>query len=91
MRRRRPLILGHWRFVRIVTIPRHNPVYAYTMGGIARDAGRSAFCRGPRRRTAQKNANTCIIWAAVQTAQRLPHSLDISGVAVWVLLEEKLQ
>lgn len=25
--------------VRIVTIPRHNPVNAYTMGGIARDAG----------------------------------------------------
>jgi predicted RNA binding protein YcfA (HicA-like mRNA interferase family) len=26
---------------RIVTIPRHNPVNAYTMGGIARDAGLS--------------------------------------------------
>ena len=26
---------------RIVTIPRHNPVNAYTMGGIARDAGYS--------------------------------------------------
>lgn len=25
--------------VRIVTVPRHNPVNAYTMGGIARDAG----------------------------------------------------
>ena len=25
--------------IRIVTIPRHNPVNAYTMGGIARDAG----------------------------------------------------
>ena len=25
--------------VRIVTIPRHNPVNAYTMGGIARHAG----------------------------------------------------
>ena len=25
--------------VRILTIPRHNPVNAYTMGGIARDAG----------------------------------------------------
>jgi predicted RNA binding protein YcfA (HicA-like mRNA interferase family) len=24
---------------RIVTIPRHNPVDAYTMGGIARDVG----------------------------------------------------
>ncbi|MFN8521692.1 MAG: type II toxin-antitoxin system HicA family toxin [Chloroflexota bacterium] len=24
---------------RIVTIPRHNPVSAFTMGGIARDAG----------------------------------------------------
>ena len=26
---------------RIVTIPRHNPVHAYTMGGIAKDAGLS--------------------------------------------------
>jgi predicted RNA binding protein YcfA (HicA-like mRNA interferase family) len=26
---------------RIVTIPRHNPVNAFTMGGIARDAGMS--------------------------------------------------
>jgi predicted RNA binding protein YcfA (HicA-like mRNA interferase family) len=25
--------------IRIVTIPRHNPVNAFTMGGIARDAG----------------------------------------------------
>jgi len=25
--------------VRILTIPRHNPVNAYTMGGIIRDAG----------------------------------------------------
>ncbi len=25
--------------IRILTIPRHNPVNAYTMGGIARDAG----------------------------------------------------
>ena len=25
--------------VRIVTIPQHNPVNAYTMGGIAKDAG----------------------------------------------------
>lgn len=24
---------------RIITIPRHNPVNAYTMGGIVRDAG----------------------------------------------------
>jgi predicted RNA binding protein YcfA (HicA-like mRNA interferase family) len=24
---------------RVVTIPRHNPVNAYTMGGIAKDAG----------------------------------------------------
>jgi len=28
--------------VRIVTIPRHDPVNALTMGGIARDAGLSA-------------------------------------------------
>jgi hypothetical protein len=27
--------------VRFVTIPRHNPVNAFTMGGIARDAGLS--------------------------------------------------
>ena len=26
---------------RIVTIPRHNPINAFTMGGIARDAGQS--------------------------------------------------
>ena len=25
--------------IRIVTIPRHNPVNAFTMGGIVRDAG----------------------------------------------------
>ena len=24
---------------RIITIPRHNPINAYTMGGIAKDAG----------------------------------------------------
>jgi predicted RNA binding protein YcfA (HicA-like mRNA interferase family) len=28
--------------VRILTIPRHNPVNAYTLGGIVRDAGLSA-------------------------------------------------
>ena len=27
------------RRVRIITIPRHNPVNAFTMGGIVRDAG----------------------------------------------------
>lgn len=27
---------------RILTIPRHNPVNAYTMGGIAKDAGLTA-------------------------------------------------
>ncbi len=26
---------------RILTIPRHNPIHAFTMGGIARDAGLS--------------------------------------------------
>ncbi len=26
---------------RILTIPRHNPVYAFTLGGIVRDAGLS--------------------------------------------------
>jgi hypothetical protein len=25
--------------VRIITIPRHNPVNAFTMGGVVRDAG----------------------------------------------------
>jgi predicted RNA binding protein YcfA (HicA-like mRNA interferase family) len=28
--------------IRIVTIPRHNPVNAYTMGGIVKDAGLSS-------------------------------------------------
>ncbi len=28
--------------VRIVTIPRHNPVNAYTMGGVVKDAGLDA-------------------------------------------------
>jgi predicted RNA binding protein YcfA (HicA-like mRNA interferase family) len=28
--------------VRILTIPRHNPVNAYTLGGIVRDAGLGA-------------------------------------------------
>jgi hypothetical protein len=28
--------------IRILTIPRHNPVNALTMGGIARDAGLTA-------------------------------------------------
>ena len=28
--------------VRILTIPRHNPVNAFTMGGIVRDAGLTA-------------------------------------------------
>jgi predicted RNA binding protein YcfA (HicA-like mRNA interferase family) len=28
--------------IRIVTIPRHNPVNAFTLGGIVRDAGLSA-------------------------------------------------
>jgi hypothetical protein len=27
--------------VRILTVPRHNPVNAFTMGGIVRDAGLS--------------------------------------------------
>jgi predicted RNA binding protein YcfA (HicA-like mRNA interferase family) len=27
--------------IRIITIPRHNPVNAFTMGGIVRDAGLS--------------------------------------------------
>ncbi|MDR3570171.1 MAG: type II toxin-antitoxin system HicA family toxin [Syntrophobacteraceae bacterium] len=25
--------------IRIITVPRHNPINAYTMGGIAHDAG----------------------------------------------------
>ncbi|MBI1389459.1 MAG: addiction module toxin, HicA family [bacterium] len=28
--------------LRILTIPRHNPINAYTMGGIVRDAGLTA-------------------------------------------------
>lgn len=28
---------------RILTIPRHNPVNAYTMGGVVRDAGEQRF------------------------------------------------
>jgi predicted RNA binding protein YcfA (HicA-like mRNA interferase family) len=28
--------------IRILTIPRHNPINAFTMGGIVRDAGLSA-------------------------------------------------
>jgi len=33
--------------VRILTIPRHNPMNAYTMGGIVRDPGLSVeeFCK----------------------------------------------
>ena len=39
--------------VRILTIPRHNPVNALTMGGIVRDAGLTveAFRKLPRCRT----------------------------------------
>ena len=29
--------------LRIITIPRHNPVNAFTMGGIVRDAGKFAL------------------------------------------------
>ena len=35
---------------RILTIPRHNPVNAYTMGGIVRDAGLSEQQFRKRRR-----------------------------------------
>jgi hypothetical protein len=27
--------------IRILTVPRHNPINAFTMGGLARDAGLS--------------------------------------------------
>ena len=44
--RRLRLFTGHWsatRYardgVRLLSIPRHNPVNAFTMGGIIRDAG----------------------------------------------------
>lgn len=34
-------IIRQGKHIRILTIPRHNPVNAFTMGGIARDAGLS--------------------------------------------------
>ncbi len=39
LRRGKHIVMSNGQ--RIVTIPRHNPVNAYTMGGIARDAGLS--------------------------------------------------
>ncbi len=36
-RQGKPIVMSNG--VRIVTIPRHNPVNAFTMGGIVRDAG----------------------------------------------------
>ena len=63
---------------RIVTIPRHNPVNAYTMGGIVRDAGSAsssfATCcrrttRGPKR-TAQACAVVMTLVERVSEAAR---------------------
>ena len=39
LRQGKHIVMGNGQ--RIVTIPRHNPVNAFTMGGIARDAGLS--------------------------------------------------
>ena len=39
VRQRKHIVLSDG--VRILTIPRHNPVNAFTMGGIVRDAGLS--------------------------------------------------
>jgi predicted RNA binding protein YcfA (HicA-like mRNA interferase family) len=39
VRQGKHIVMGNGQ--RIVTIPRHNPVNAFTMGGIARDAGLS--------------------------------------------------
>jgi predicted RNA binding protein YcfA (HicA-like mRNA interferase family) len=37
LRQGKHVVMGNWS--RILTIPRHNPVNAFTMGGIVRDAG----------------------------------------------------
>jgi len=37
LRQGKHIVMGNGQ--RIITIPRHNPVNAFTMGGIARDAG----------------------------------------------------
>ena len=37
IRQGKPIVMSDG--VRILTIPRHNPVNAFTMGGIVRDAG----------------------------------------------------
>jgi hypothetical protein len=37
VRQSKPIVMSDG--VRVVTIPRHNPVNAFTMGGIVRDAG----------------------------------------------------
>jgi len=39
VRQGKHIVMGNGQ--RILTIPRHNPVNAFTMGGIARDAGLS--------------------------------------------------
>jgi predicted RNA binding protein YcfA (HicA-like mRNA interferase family) len=39
VRQSKPIVMSDG--TRIVTIPRHNPIDAYAMGGIARDAGLS--------------------------------------------------
>ena len=37
LRQGKHIVMGNGQ--RIITIPRHNPLNAFTMGGIARDAG----------------------------------------------------
>ena len=49
---------------RILTIPRANPINAFTMGGIARDAGLTvedsdAFCDGPANPSLQRTGSSC--------------------------------
>jgi predicted RNA binding protein YcfA (HicA-like mRNA interferase family) len=39
VRQGKHIVMGNGE--RLVTIPRHNPIKAYTMGGIAKDAGLS--------------------------------------------------
>ena len=44
---------------RILTVPRHNPVNGFTMGGIVRDAGlRSANFRGCANKVPMQSAST---------------------------------
>jgi predicted RNA binding protein YcfA (HicA-like mRNA interferase family) len=53
---------------RIVTVPRHNPVNAFTMGGIARDAGLSVDLVGAPIAPAKLNQATASAIAACDAA-----------------------